>query len=67
MTRSAEEFDVMSDIRNEKSSIIKLNEITFIELIIMVNMKTSNGKTDFKIVQGCKTKDHLDSNAVTAW
>jgi gag-polypeptide of LTR copia-type len=60
--RSDEEFDVTSEIGKEK-----LNEIAFTELILSIDVKTSSGKTTFNLVKGCKTKDHPDGNAVSAW
>jgi hypothetical protein len=53
--RSDEEFDVMSEIGKEKPGIIKLNEIAFTELILLIDLKTSRGKSAFNIVKGCKT------------
>ena len=65
--RSDEEFDVTSEIGKEKSRIIELNENAFTELILSIDVKTSSGKTAFNLVKGCKTKDHPDGNAATAW
>jgi gag-polypeptide of LTR copia-type len=65
--RSDEEFDVTSEIGNEKSRIIKLNEIAFTELILSIDVKTSSSKTAFNLVKGCKTKDYPDGNAASAW
>jgi hypothetical protein len=65
--RSDEEFDVTSEIGKEKSRIIKLNEIALTELILSINAKTTSGKTAFNLVKGCKTKDHPDGNAASAW
>jgi hypothetical protein len=47
--------------------IIKLNEIAFTELILSIDIKTSNGEIAFKLVKGCKSKDYPDGNAATAW
>jgi hypothetical protein len=65
--RLDEEFDNLSEIGMEKSRIIKLNEIAYTELIISIDVKTSSGKTAFNIVKSCKTKDHPDGNAASAW
>ena len=65
--RSDEEFDLMSDTGKEKSRIIELNEITYTELILSIEVKSSSGKTTFKIVKGYKTKDHPDGNATSSW
>jgi gag-polypeptide of LTR copia-type len=57
----------MSEIGNKKSRIIKMNEIAYTELILSIDVKTSSGRTAFNIVKRCKTKDHPDGNAATAW
>jgi hypothetical protein len=62
-----EEFDSLSEIGKEKSRIIKLNEIAYSELILLIDVKTSSGKTAFNIDRTCKTKDHPDGNAAAAW
>jgi hypothetical protein len=58
-----EEFDSLSDIGKEKARIIKLNEIVYIELVLLIDVKTSSGKTAFNIIKSCKTKDHPDGKA----
>jgi hypothetical protein len=62
-----EEFNSLSDRGKEKARTIELNEITYTELILLIDVKTSSGKTDFNIIKSCKTKDHPDGNAATAW
>jgi gag-polypeptide of LTR copia-type/Zinc knuckle len=62
-----EEFDNLLEVGKEKSRIIKLNEIAYTELILLIDVKTSSGKTAFHIVESCKTKDHPDGNAAAAW
>jgi hypothetical protein len=37
------------------------------ELILSIDVKTSNGKIAFNLVKGCKSKDDADGNAATAW
>jgi hypothetical protein len=44
-----------------------LNELTYIELILLINDKTSSGKIEFNLVKGCKSKDYVDGNAFMAW
>jgi hypothetical protein len=34
---------------------------------LLIDVKTSSGKTAFNLVKGCKTKDHPDGNAASAW
>jgi hypothetical protein len=43
-----EVFDNLSEMGKEKSRIIKLNEIAYMELILSIDMKTSIGKTALK-------------------
>jgi len=65
--RADEEIDVTSDTGKEKSRIIEMNDIAFTELILSIDVTTSSGKTAFNLVKGCKTKDHPDGNAASAW
>jgi hypothetical protein len=51
-----------SDIEKKKSIIIELNEISYTELILFIDVNASSGKVAFNIVRGCKTKDFPDSN-----
>jgi gag-polypeptide of LTR copia-type/Zinc knuckle len=39
----------------------------YTELILLIDVKTSSGKTAFNIVKRCKTKDHPDGNAAAVW
>ena len=65
--RADEEIDITSDTGKEKSRIIEMNDIAFTELILSIDVTTSSGKTAFNLVKGCKTKDHPDGNAASAW
>jgi gag-polypeptide of LTR copia-type len=65
--RADEEIDMASDAGKEKSRIIKMNDIAFTELILLIDVTTSSGKTAFNVVKGCKTKDHPDGNAASVW
>jgi hypothetical protein len=60
-------INVTSDRGKQKSRIITLNDVAFTELILLIDVKTSSGKTAFNLVKGCKTKDHPDGNAASAW
>jgi hypothetical protein len=57
--RSNAEFDVMSDVGKEKARIIKLNEIAYFKLILLINVKTSSSKTAFNIFKDCKTNQYI--------
>ena len=65
--KSDEVFDEVSDEGKKKAKIIELNEIAYTELILSIDVKTSNGKIAFNLVKGCKSKDYVDGNAATAW
>ena len=65
--KADEEFDEVSDIGKRMSRAIELNEIAYTELILSIDVKTSNGKIAFNIVKGCKNKDYPDGNAASAW
>ncbi len=41
-------------------------ELAYTELILSINVKTSNRKIVFILVKGCNSKDYLDGNAATA-
>jgi hypothetical protein len=56
------EIDETSDIGKNKSMIIQLNEIAYIELILSMDVKASRGKVSFNIIRGCKAKDYQDGN-----
>jgi hypothetical protein len=62
-----EEIDETSDIGKKKSIIIELNEISFTELILSIDVKASSGKVAFNIIRGFKTKDYPDGNGAIAW
>ena len=46
---------------------IEINEIAYTELILSIDVKTSNGMIAFHIVKGCKKKDHPDRKADVSW
>jgi tmRNA-binding protein len=62
-----DKIDETSDISKKKSMIIKLNEIAYTELILLIYVKASSGKVAFNIIRGCKTKDYRDGNGAIAW
>jgi hypothetical protein len=53
ITKVDEEIDETSDIGKKKSMIIKLNEIAYTELILLIEVKAS-------IIRWYKTKDYPD-------
>jgi hypothetical protein len=65
--RVDEEIDEILDFGKKNSMIIKSNEITYTELILLIDVKASSGKVAFNIIRGCKTKDYSDVNGVIAW
>jgi hypothetical protein len=52
-----DKFDEVSDIGKKMARIFGLNEITYTELILSVDIKASYGKISFNIVKGCKNKN----------
>jgi hypothetical protein len=52
-------------MRMKMLNAIELNKVTYTELLLSLDVKTSNGKIALNIVNGCKSKDHPDGNA--AW
>jgi hypothetical protein len=65
--KADEEFDKDLDIGKKMLNAIELNKVAYTELLLSIDVKTSNGKIAFNIVKGCKSKDHPDGNAATAW
>ena len=61
-----ESFDEVSDEGKKVSKIIELNEVAYTELILSIDVKTSNGKIAFNLVKGIKFKDYPDGNAATS-
>ena len=39
----------------------------YTELILSIDVKSSNGKIAFNLIKGCKSKDYPDGNAASAW
>jgi hypothetical protein len=61
------EIDETSDIGKKKYIIIKINEITYTEPILLIDVKVCSDKVAFNIIRGCKTKDYPDGNGAIAW
>jgi hypothetical protein len=64
---SIHKIDEASDQGKRMLKIIEFNKIAFPELILSIDVKTSNGKIALRLVKGCKSKDYPDGNAATAW
>jgi hypothetical protein len=62
-----EDIDETLDIGKKKSIIIKLNEIAYTELILLIDVKASSGNIAFNIIRGLKIKDYPDGNGTIAW
>jgi hypothetical protein len=62
-----EEIDDTTNIGKRKSLVIELNEITYTDLTLLIDVKAGNGKFAFNIIRGCKTKDNPDVNGAIAW
>ena len=63
-------FEVIEEKTEEGKKlmrIIELNEIAFTELILSIDVSSSNGKIAFGIVKNCKSKEFEDGNAALAW
>jgi hypothetical protein len=59
--------DEISEDGKKMMKVIELNEISYTELILSIDVKASNGKIAFNIFKGRKTKDYPDGNAASAW
>jgi hypothetical protein len=49
-----ESFDELSHMGKKMSRIIKLNEVAYNEIILLIDVKESSGKIAFNLVKGCK-------------
>ena len=65
--KSDKDFDDVSDEGKKNLKIIELHEIPYTELILSIDVKTSNRKKSFNLVKGCKSKDYLDGNTAIPW
>jgi hypothetical protein len=64
--KADEEFDKDSDMGKKMLNVIELNKVAYTELLLSIDVKTSNSKIAFNIVKGCKSKDYPDGNATIA-
>jgi hypothetical protein len=62
-----ESFVDASDQGKRMLKIIEFNEISFTDLILSIDVKTSNGNIALNLVKGGKLKDYPDGNAATGW
>jgi hypothetical protein len=62
-----EKFDEGTESGKKKSIAIEMNEITYTELILSIDVKTSSEKVAFNLIKCCKSKDYPDANAAIAW
>jgi hypothetical protein len=66
MSKADCKLDQASDIEKKMAKIFALNEIANTELVLSIDVKTSNGKILLNIVIGCNCKDFHDRNATGA-
>jgi hypothetical protein len=63
-------LDVIDEKTEEGKKLLRiadLNEIAFMELILLIDVSNSNGKIAFGMVKSCKSKEFEDGNAAIAW
>ena len=65
--KNNEEINEKTDEGKIMMKIFDLNELAYTELILSIDVRTSNGKVAFNMVKGCKNKDHTEGNATMAW
>jgi hypothetical protein len=61
------EIHKATDIGDKKSMIIKLNEITYTEPILLTDVKASSGKVAFNKIRRCKMKNYPPGNGAISW
>ena len=59
---SRNELDCSKEEKNILQ-ITKLNEQTYMELILLIDQKTASGKVKFGVVQNCKMRKYLEGTA----
>jgi hypothetical protein len=62
-----EVFDDKTDEGKRILRIIDLNEMAFIELVLLIDVSSSSGKLVFRIIKSCKTKVYEDTHSGLAW
>jgi hypothetical protein len=50
----------------EITRIVKLNEITYTEVMLSIDVDDSYGKIEFHNIKGLKSMDYFDGNTVNA-
>jgi hypothetical protein len=50
-----------------KLKISDLNELTYTELILFIDVRTSSSNVAFNMAKGCKNKDYTEGDAAMSW
>jgi hypothetical protein len=67
VSRTGEDYDMESKEGKKLTIAADMNELSYTELILLIDDKTSSGKVAFNLVEGCKDEDYADGNASIAW
>jgi len=62
-----ENFDLSKLDEKAKSEIRKKNELTFKELVLLIDTSRGDGHVAFQLVCCCKNDDYKNGNAADAW
>jgi hypothetical protein len=54
-------------MKKSKLKISDLNEISYTEFILSIDVRSISGKIAFSMVKSCKNKDYTKDNAAIAW
>jgi hypothetical protein len=65
--KTNEEINEKTDEGKFKLKNSYLNELAHTELILSIDVRTSNDKMAFKMVKGCENKDYTEDNVAMAW
>jgi hypothetical protein len=62
-----EDYEVDTEEGKKLRIAADMNELTYTELILSIDDKTSNEKMAFNLVKGSKNKDYADGKESMAW
>jgi hypothetical protein len=63
VSRTDKDHDLESVEAKKLTIAADMNGLTYTELILSIDDKTSSGEVAFDLVKGCKNKDYADGNA----
>jgi hypothetical protein len=65
--KTLDPVDEKTEEGNRQLKAIDLNELAFIELVLLKDVSSFAGKIAFSIIKSCKSKEYEDGNSALAW